>query len=58
MFKTYYGKYTSGFLQVSSHEVIPCVFYGIQNDSQYIDKYIYVGGTMIDGVLLVQEVVV
>ena len=58
MFKTYYGKYTNGFLKVSSHEVIPCVFYGIQNDQQYIDKYIYVGGTMIDGVLLVQEVVV
>lgn len=58
MFKTYYGKYTNGFLKVSSREVIPCVFYGIQNDQQYIDKYIYVGGTMIDGVLLVQDVVV
>jgi hypothetical protein len=58
MFKTYYGKYTNGFLQISSREVIPCVFYGIQNDQQYIDKYIYVGGTMIDGVLLVQDVVV
>lgn len=57
-FKTFYGKYIDGFLILEDKSIIMCIFYGIQNDQQYINKYIYVGGTLVKGALLVQEVVV
>jgi hypothetical protein len=56
-FQTFYGLYTEPFLKTKTG-IIECVFYQIQNSNQYIGKYIYVGGVMTQGVLLVQEIVV
>ena len=58
-FKTFYGLYKqTQFLLLEDDTWVQCIFFGIQNSNQYIGKYIYVGGVMTQGVLLVQEIVV